>query len=492
MSQYSDPVDPVPSTPSNTMEQLPATNTNDPFVDSPRTPLGAGIEMMEIYNSPTDALGIARRPSLLQRAREERYARHYGRLPFRRDSMSSDRYDTLTTTGNIITGNIITPPHHATFRTFSNSTSFESERPLLHGSPTSRDAESLRTATSLAHGIASYPDDTLSALRDTPTGHDTLSPRTITPGRHGVAILPDETIPPFRIAHTSNDVASSQAASSSRPAVSSYPDNTVTPSHHIRTSNEVPGSPDRSIHPTGTVSRTPAEFSQNKLFGKTGILGRPPADEDITRAAGLGYRAVVVDDVIEPKGRKRDFAKRIIGKAKTKIESLKPLHSAQPDNLLECTVIISLDATTQARLYAELELMVTSTINVYLINEFKESRMDKKSLVKIIEKWTKSGRPKPLEFMYDLETQLAILKANSSTVRFHGPAQGDYLRISGILAGWAALAAKLNHRTLCNPDAEVRKYFVDILSILELLGAPEHTFVKLQHLQAAALHQMTG
>ncbi|MCJ1318816.1 hypothetical protein MMC15_004147, partial [Xylographa vitiligo] len=120
------------------------------------------------------------------------------------------------------------------------------------------------------------------------------------------------------------------------------------------------------------------------------------------------------------------------------------------------------------------------------------SRVDQKSMSKIVERWTKSGRSKPKEFMFDFETQLAIVKANLSTLRFYGAAQGDYLRINGMLTGWMALATKISRRTFCNPDTEVRDFFNDILDILELFGAPEHTFVKLQHLQAAAEDEMTA
>ena len=164
--------------------------------------------------------------------------------------------------------------------------------------------------------------------------------------------------------------------------------------------------------------------------------------------------------------------------------------SAAHEYLPEWMAAISLDTTTQARLYAELELMVTTTINAYLMIESQESRVDKKSVAKILERWIKSSRSKPKEFMFDLKTQLVIVKANLSTLRFHGPAQGDYLRIDAMLTSWMTLATNLSRRTLCNPDTEIQKYFIDILDILELLGAPEHTFVKLQQLQAAAEDEM--
>ncbi|MCJ1383687.1 hypothetical protein MMC17_006801 [Xylographa soralifera] len=219
-------------------------------------------------------------------------------------------------------------------------------------------------------------------------------------------------------------------------------------------------------------------------------MGRPPTDEAITRAAVLGHGKILFG-ARESKERKRDIAKRVISQTKAKIEKFKDPRSGDYEDPLECLVTISLDTVTQARLYAELELMVTTTINAYLIIESKECRVYEKSVAKILERWTKSGRSKPIEFMFDLETQLAVVKANLSELRFYGPAQGNYLRIDAMLTGWMALAVKFSHRTLCNPDTEVREYFNEILNILELLGAPEHTFVKLQDLQAAAEDEMT-
>ncbi|MCJ1288191.1 hypothetical protein MMC26_007546 [Xylographa opegraphella] len=233
------------------------------------------------------------------------------------------------------------------------------------------------------------------------------------------------------------------------------------------------------------------EFSKNKLFGKNGILSRPPMDEMNTRGAVMGHGRVLLD-APQPKERKRDIARRVLSQAKAKIEKLKDSRSFDREDPPVCPRTISLDAMTQARLYAELELMLMTTINGYLMIESEESRLDKKSVVKIMERWSKSGRSKPKDFMFDFETQLSIMKANLTTLRFHGLAQGDYLRIDAMLTGWMALAARLSRRTLCNPDVEIRNYLYNILNILELLGAPEHMFVKLQDLQSAAGDEMGG
>ena len=163
-----------------------------------------------------------------------------------------------------------------------------------------------------------------------------------------------------------------------------------------------------------------------------------------------------------------------------------------PDDNSSCRLNISIDPPTQAHMFAELELMVITTINNYLINEFEEHRLDEKSFTKLVDKWTRSGRSKPREFMFDLRTQLAIVKANLITFRFYGKYQGDYLRIGAVLAGWEVTAGNMIRRTFCHPDTEIEKYFVDILHIFELLGAPVLTFAKLQHLQYRIRCQMAS
>ncbi|MCJ1435255.1 hypothetical protein MMC27_004627 [Xylographa pallens] len=346
----------------------------------------APMEMIEIYQSPTDALGVPRHVSLLYQRRAEQHARQHG--------------------------------YQATLPTFHRSRSSDNDKSSFRWSMTKYD-------------IA-------------------LLPR-LPPEVMGIALFFEADMLLF-----SSEYASNQEAA-----------------EHVATTNSIRD-----------------DFSRNKLFGEKGILSRPPMDEATTRATVLGQGKVLVG-ATALRERKRDTAKRVINRAKAKMKKFKDSRSVDHENFPEWTAAISLDTMTQARLYAELELMVTTAINAYLMIESKESRMDQKSVAKILERWIKSGRSKPKEFMYDLETQLVIVKANLSTLRFHGPAQGDYLRIDAMLASWMALAMKLSRRTLCNPDTEIRKYFIDILDILELLGAPEHTFVKLQQLQAAAEDEMT-
>ena len=70
-----------------------------------------------------------------------------------------------------------------------------------------------------------------------------------------------------------------------------------------------------------TINSTRDQFSQNKLFGKKGLLGRPPMDDAMTGAAVLGN----AEELVGATGSKENMqgmAKRIISQAKAKIEKL--------------------------------------------------------------------------------------------------------------------------------------------------------------------------
>lgn len=131
---------------------------------------------------------------------------------------------------------------------------------------------------------------------------------------------------------------------------------------------------------------------------------------------------------------------------------------------------ISLSPPIQARLFSELELILTKTINDYLLGEKMMGRMSAESIDKVVKNWVAKGRPLPNEFYFDLATQLELFNANLHSFRFFGIHQGSYLHIQSMLSGWSALAKKLNRRTLSTPDSDIKKYLVDIDNILNLLG----------------------
>ncbi|MCJ1246505.1 hypothetical protein MMC30_003713 [Trapelia coarctata] len=153
---------------------------------------------------------------------------------------------------------------------------------------------------------------------------------------------------------------------------------------------------------------------------------------------------------------------------------------------------ISLAPPIQARLFSELELVLTKTINDYLLGEKMMGRMSDASLEKVVKGWMAKGRPLPNEFYFDLTAQLELFHANLNTFRFFGQHQGSYLHIQSMLNGWSSLAKKLNRRTLSTPDSDIKKYLVDIDNILNLLGVDQKVWTEFGYWRDATLQALSG
>ncbi len=151
---------------------------------------------------------------------------------------------------------------------------------------------------------------------------------------------------------------------------------------------------------------------------------------------------------------------------------------------------VSLDPPLQARLYSELELMLSVTANKYIIEQRKYGRMSVESLVKITDFWKNKGRPQVIEFQFDQATQRDLILHNLHTFHFHGENGDNTVAVHSMLYCWKALAKEMAVRTFCTPDSVIRKHLHDMYRILEMLGAPLATFLAFQDLQLRALNIM--
>ena len=82
---------------------------------------------------------------------------------------------------------------------------------------------------------------------------------------------------------------------------------------------------------------------------------------------------------------------------------------------------VLLDPPYQAKLYAEIELMISVTANKYLLDQKTFGRMSVESVEKIVKWWKSKGRPQVVDFQFDLMTQCNLVLANINTFRFYGP-----------------------------------------------------------------------
>ena len=152
---------------------------------------------------------------------------------------------------------------------------------------------------------------------------------------------------------------------------------------------------------------------------------------------------------------------------------------------------VSLNPPTQAKLYAEMELMICATANQYLNVQQQQGRMSVESLAKVTQWWASKNRPQVIEFMFDQATQRDMVLYNVKTFRFYGPHANDVLAMNTMMQSWKTLAKEMSVRTFCTPDAVIKKQMHDCYKILEMLGAPLVTFLAFQEIQVKALGIIT-
>jgi hypothetical protein len=159
----------------------------------------------------------------------------------------------------------------------------------------------------------------------------------------------------------------------------------------------------------------------------------------------------------------------------------------QPRVLDRSTVAISLDPTTQAKLYSEMEVMICISANKFLLEEYNGGRISKESIKKINNYWGSKNRPDVVEFQFDQATQRQLILFNIRTLQFNGESSTNPVLLNSNLQNWKAVVKEMSVRTFCAPDSVIRKHMHDIQKLLDMLGAPIGTFLAFEELQMRTL-----
>jgi hypothetical protein len=159
----------------------------------------------------------------------------------------------------------------------------------------------------------------------------------------------------------------------------------------------------------------------------------------------------------------------------------------QPRVLDRSTVAISLDPTTQAKLYSEMEVMICVSANKFLLEEYNGGRISKESIKKINNYWGSKNRPDVVEFQFDQATQRQLILSNIRTLHFNGESSTNPVLLNSNLQNWKAVVKEMSVRTFCAPDSVIRKHMHDIQKLLDMLGAPIGTFLAFEELQMRTL-----
>ncbi|ETN42280.1 uncharacterized protein HMPREF1541_04221 [Cyphellophora europaea CBS 101466] len=158
-----------------------------------------------------------------------------------------------------------------------------------------------------------------------------------------------------------------------------------------------------------------------------------------------------------------------------------------PELLAPSTFPISLDPSYQARLQADLEMMLVISANRFLVREAEQKRISRTSIDKFRHDWESKNLAQVVEYQFDMRTQRALILDNLRTIEFCGSIARDPVALTAALHAWGVMANEMLVRTFCVGDSVIRKWLNDSQRILEMLDAPPITFAMFDKMFTKAL-----
>ncbi|KAJ5656559.1 hypothetical protein N7507_008509 [Penicillium longicatenatum] len=224
----------------------------------------------------------------------------------------------------------------------------------------------------------------------------------------------------------------------------------------------------------GWLGPHPSSVIQSPIFEPPPVPPLNPTPTSISRPAlfrGLSkkFRKQVTNH--DPKSPSKPFASSLMGTLKTNLQ-------------------VSLKPTCQAKLYSDLEVMICTTANDFLLRQYYDGRISQYSVNKVLQQWGSKNRPQVYQFHFDQTTQRRLILENRRTLDFSGGCSTNAMQFHSSMQSWKAIATEMSARTFCLPDSAIRKNLFEIQQILDMLGAPVSTLRELNDLIAWAHSQM--
>ncbi|KIW33457.1 uncharacterized protein PV07_00308 [Cladophialophora immunda] len=145
--------------------------------------------------------------------------------------------------------------------------------------------------------------------------------------------------------------------------------------------------------------------------------------------------------------------------------------------------LVSLDPATQARILGDIELMLVTATNNFLVHEANAARLNPEIVMRFSNEWKARGLRPVVEFLYDCRTQYNLVLAHIHTVQFSATCeQCFYLRDSGMEA-WSGIVEDVGVHAFCLPDDVVVKNLYALPQVLRMLRAPESAVATVRGLQ---------
>ncbi|KAJ5740255.1 hypothetical protein N7493_000127 [Penicillium malachiteum] len=229
------------------------------------------------------------------------------------------------------------------------------------------------------------------------------------------------------------------------------------------------------------VSPQPPTIANRKnLFGPGGLFSNDPPIKG----------PEILQDA--PSASKETLFRGLGKKIKQQITDIYPSKSFTntPTGKLKNRVQVSLDPDTQAKLFSQLEMMICTTANNFLLRQYYEGHVSQHSINKVSHQWHSKNRPHVNQFCFDQGTQRDLIMENRRTIIFPVGFVNNSVMFHTIMRNWKAIAMEMRARTFCLPDTAIRKILYEIHGILEMLEAPLPTFQKLNETIACAQLKM--
>ncbi|CAI7677665.1 unnamed protein product [Penicillium pancosmium] len=212
-----------------------------------------------------------------------------------------------------------------------------------------------------------------------------------------------------------------------------------------------------------------------KLFGDNGWL------DDHKPASTLRRRPSVMRELGRKlKGLKGDFPKS----SSPTSGPGSPVGSPSP------LTPVSLTSSQQSKLYAELEVMICTTANDFISNQYYDGRVSRQSISKVYDFWSSKNRPRVTGFRFDQATQRELIMANRRSLRFAGESSTNPIMLESNLSNWKKIAQEMNVRTFCLPDSAIRKHLHDTRNLLDMLDASLDTLQQFRDVSLQAQDEM--
>lgn len=172
-----------------------------------------------------------------------------------------------------------------------------------------------------------------------------------------------------------------------------------------------------------------------------------------------------------------------------KLKSSSPISLHAPGSSA-ASLVTSMDAQTQAKLYSELEVMICSTANAFILHQYYDGRVSQHSIDKVNAAWNAKNNHHVVEFRYDQATQRDLILDNRRNMEFTGDSSRFPITLQSNLLQWKKIAREMTIRTFCLPDCAIRKHLYDLRKIIEMMNPSLETLRTFEDLCIWAQNQM--